>query len=67
MENVPGVYADVAKSRCFIDYATRCMLGKHTNYYGISGCKNWAEKTYCKFEKKIQELQQMIKDVSITF
>ena len=65
MENVPGVYADVSKSRCFIDYATRCMLGQHVNYYGMSSCKNWAEDTYCRVEEKIDKLKQIIKDVSI--
>ena len=66
MENVPGVYADVSKSRCFIDYATRCMLGQHMNYYGMSkNCKNWAKDTYCRVEEKIDKLKQIIKDVSM--
>lgn len=34
---VPGVYANVTEGLCFIDYATRCVLGEDADYYGIKG------------------------------
>ena len=64
---MPGVYADVSKSMCFIDYATKCMLGQDTNYYGINGCKHWAEETYCNIEKELEKVQDKISNVSTIF
>ena len=52
---------------CFIDYATKCMLGQDTNYYGINGCKHWAEETYCNIEKELEKIQDRISKVSIIF
>ena len=52
---------------CFIDYATKCMLGQDTNYYGINGCKHWAEETYCNIEKELEKVQDKISNVSIIF
>ena len=52
---------------CFIDYATKCMLGQDTNYYGINGCKHWAEETYCNIKKELEKVQDKISNVSIIF
>merc|ERR1719266_477707 len=35
LKDVPGVYADVKVGLCFIDYATRCGLGKSVSAYGL--------------------------------
>ena len=43
------------------------MLGQDTNYYGINGCKHWAEETYCNIEKELEKIQDRISKVSIIF
>ena len=43
------------------------MLGQDTNYYGINGCKHWAEETYCNIEKELEKVQDKISNVSIIF
>ena len=43
------------------------MLGQDTNYYGINGCKHWAEETYCNIEKELEKVQDRISKVSIIF
>ena len=48
-EDVPGVYADVSKAICFIDFATKCQHdNKYQEYYDYSEkCNDFALKYSC--------------------
>lgn len=56
-EGIPGVYADVSKSLCFIDAATRCYKGLVTDYYGINGCQSWVQDEIANLNDIIYDLQ----------
>ena len=44
-KDVPGVYADVSKALCFIDFATKCQHGnKYDDFYDYPQCKDWLKK-----------------------
>merc|ERR1719367_1119078 len=54
---VPGVYANVSKALCFIDYATKCGTeGPEADYYGMTGCTDWAKQEYCGIQDEIDLL-----------
>ena len=63
-KDVPGVYADVQKGLCFIDYATRCGLGFETedykSQYGLSNCANWAADRYCDILKEVEQKSELV-------
>merc|ERR1712241_1080564 len=44
--DVPGVYASIPSSLCFIDWATKCVHGNKysSDYYDIQGCDTWVEQ-----------------------
>ena len=45
LEDVPGVYADVSKALCFIDFATKCQHGdKYNDFYDYPQCKDWVAR-----------------------
>merc|ERR1711902_179475 len=54
INGVPGVYANVSDALCFIDYATKCALGQDTDYYGLSGCRRWAKRSYCELQQEYE-------------
>ncbi len=44
-EGVPGVYTDVSRMMCYIDWATRCVRGEAYNAYDGDGCgRRWAAR-----------------------
>ena len=63
-KDVPGVYADVQKGLCFIDYATRCGLGfeaeDYKSQYGLSNCANWAADRYCDILKEVEQKSELV-------
>lgn len=65
MDGVPGVYANVSKALCFIDYATKCTLGQDANLYNIKACPDWPVGRYCELKKELTnmniELNKVVK------
>ena len=59
---IPGVYADVGKAACFIDWAARCVDGTDVDNFGTSnGCaKDWAQTTYCDYKARINYLESEV-------
>merc|ERR1739842_274345 len=60
MADIPGVYANVSKALCFIDYATKCVLGPDADYYGLTGCDETQtalkhKQQYCKLQNVIDQ------------
>ena len=55
-KDYPGVYADVQKALCFVDYAARC--GKHADISDLSfsGCDFWGEEKYCEIKRELKEI-----------
>jgi len=54
-EGIPGVYADVSESLCFIDYATKCALGQDVNLFNVNNCPNWPNGRYCELLKELKK------------
>jgi len=56
---IPGVYADVSKANCFIDWASRCVDGTDADHFGMqSGCTDdWGKASYCDQKNRIDELE----------
>ena len=52
------VFADISKALGFIDWATKCLDGPNTNYFGLIGHERWAKRQYCQNKDRIE----MIKD-----
>ena len=58
---VPGVYANVSKALCFIDYATKCGTeGPEADFYGMTGCTDWAKQEYCGIQDEIDLLRELV-------
>ena len=59
---IPGVYADVGKATCFIDWAARCVDGTDIDNFGTSnGCaQDWAQTTYCDYKARIKYLESEV-------
>jgi len=51
---IPGVYANVSTSLCFIDWATKCADGPDADYYGYTGCIDWAKRQYCQYKGELE-------------
>ena len=50
-KNVPGVYASVADSLCFIHWTTKCLHGtKYIDQYYYDKCDKWMEEEKSKLE-----------------
>jgi hypothetical protein len=60
MADIPGVYANVSKALCFIDYATKCVLGQDADHYGLTGCDDWARTKYCDLKFEIEDLEALV-------
>merc|ERR1711935_240372 len=60
INGVPGVYANVSDALCFIDYATKCVMGQDADYYGLQGCQRWAKRTYCELQNSLQQYTDLI-------
>jgi len=54
---IPGVYANVSKALCFIDWATKCTDGPEADYYGYEGCIGWAKREYCQYKDELEQLR----------
>jgi secreted trypsin-like serine protease len=54
---IPGVYANVSDSLCFIDWATKCVHGQDADFYGYNGCNRWAKRQYCSYKDELIRLQ----------
>jgi len=52
---IPGVYANVSESLCFIDWATKCEHGQNADYWSYQGCQRWGKRQYCTY---LQELNK---------
>ena len=59
---IPGVYADVSKASCFIDWASRCVDGTDADHFGMqSGCTDdWGKSSYCDQKTRIDELEAKV-------
>ena len=59
---MPGVYADVAKATCFIDWASKCVDGSNVDHFGFSSSctEDWAKLTYCDYRARIQDLENEV-------
>merc|ERR1711953_904591 len=63
---VPGVYANVSKALCFIDYATKCGTeDPEADYYGMSGCTDWAKQEYCGIQDEIDLLRELMEATTV--
>jgi len=51
-DGIPGVYANVSEALCFINYATKCALGKDASLFDIKKCPNWPQGKYCELKKE---------------
>merc|ERR1711962_602547 len=57
--NLPGVYADVAKAVCWIDYAMSCFYGQtsgdFSSFYGYSAqqCQTWMDNEISSLNARI--------------
>ena len=46
---------------CFIDYATKCGTeDPQADYYGMSGCTDWAKQEYCGIQDEIDLLRELV-------
>jgi len=61
---VPGVYANVSKALCFIDYATKCVMGPDADYYGLTGCD--ATQTALEHKQQYCKLQNVIDQYTVS-
>ena len=44
-KDVPGVYADISKALCFIDFGTKCQhSNKYEDFYNYTQCDDWIDK-----------------------
>ena len=61
-DDIPGVYADVTKATCFIDWASKCVEGPDVNHFNFSNtCSDdWAKSTYCDIKTTIADLQNKV-------
>jgi len=50
---IPGVYANVSDSLCYIDWATKCVHGPDADFYGYNGCIDWAKRQYCSYRDEL--------------
>lgn len=55
--NLPGAYANVSDSLCFVDWATKCVHGQDADFYGYSGCQRWGKRQYCRAKYALEDLQ----------
>jgi len=62
---VPGVYANVSKALCFIDYATKCVKGQDADYYGLHGCRRWAKREYCELKNEIDKYKDLMGSTTV--
>ena len=63
INGVPGVYANVSEALCFIDYATKCVMGQDADYYGLQGCQRWAKRTYCELQNSVQQYTDLVREL----
>ncbi len=64
INEVPGVYANVTEGLCFIDAATKCVLGQDADYYGLQGCRKWAKRQFCQLKDELETLQVLIEQTT---
>jgi hypothetical protein len=58
-DGTPGVYADVSKAVCWMDYAVSCYYGLSTSYWGFSSdaCGTWREGKVAELKKKVEDVK----------
>ena len=66
INGVPGVYANVTDGLCFIDYATKCVLGDDVDLYGLHGCKRWAKRQYCELKFELETIEELV-SINVTY
>lgn len=54
---IPGVYADVTKALCFIDWASKCELGQDFNFFKINKCDKWEKTQLDILNKNLKDLE----------
>ena len=66
---MPGVYANVTEGLCFIDWATKCVLGQNADLYGMQNlCHRWAKRQYCELKEELEILDTLVKPkTNVTF
>ena len=58
--NRADVFADVSKALGFIDWATKCLDGPNTNYFGLKGHERWAKRQYCQNKDRIEIIKNKV-------
>lgn len=56
----PDAFADVSAGLGFIDWATKCVEGQDTDYYGLIGFQRWAKRQYCMKKKRIADIKSQL-------
>ena len=54
------VFADISKALGFIDWATKCLDGPNTNYFGLKGHERWAKRQYCQNKDRIEMIKNKV-------
>ena len=54
------VFADISKALGFIDWATKCLDGPNTNYFGLKGYERWAKRQYCQNKDRIEIIKKLV-------
>ena len=54
------VFADISKALGFIDWATKCLDGPNTNYFGLKGHERWAKRQYCQNKDRIEIIKNKV-------
>eukprot|EP00093_Oithona_nana_P002816 02816.XXX_3144_4816_1 [CDS] Oithona nana genome sequencing. len=62
---IPGVYADVREGLGFIDYATKCALGRGTDYFGQGKLnERWGKRQYCELKNELEQIDAEVEETT---
>ncbi len=53
----PGVYASVTAGLCFMDFVTKCRLGRDWDELEITGCQRWYKNQVDGLKEKRKDLR----------
>ena len=66
-QGVPGAYADISSSLCFIHWDTKCQAGsKYSDFYDIPICDNWIDNEISELEKQLKQAKQAERNPATT-
>ena len=58
--NKPDVFGDVSKALGFIDWASKCVEGMNTDFFGLQGYERWAKRQYCNNMNEIENIKTAV-------